>query len=116
MSYRGFGFGSNVNSSRFRNDVTIIKDKFYLVTLTYNGGDRNNINSYLLEVNNANSPITNSPPYANSGSTSVIANDFSLRDSIRWKGSIPVISVYNKALTTVEKTANFNYLNNIFSF
>jgi hypothetical protein len=108
VSYRGITFGSPITSRR-KNDILLSNyiNKWTQVVLSYQGGDPNNINNFVLYDMGVVSPTTNSGAYGNITNQSVLAGGTGT--SVHWfKGNIAQVLVYNKALTQAEVTQNFN--------
>jgi hypothetical protein len=108
VSYRGITFGSPITSRR-KNDILLSNyiNKWTQVVLSYQGGDPNNVNNFVLYDMGVISPTTNSGGYGSITNQSVLGGGTGT--SIHWfKGNIAQVSFYNRSLSATEVLQNYN--------
>lgn len=115
-SYRGITFGSNSSWIRLKNDgTTFSTNQWYSVSIVYDSINPSSISSFKLYVNAVQQQLSTAGGFIVLSQINNIGNiENASRGYDSFHGYIPIVKVYNRALTESEIQQNYNANKNRF--
>jgi hypothetical protein len=97
---------SGTDSNSFDSGYVIELNTWYHVAFTLVNGDPHTVKTYVNGVERSSATMGQGVRFANITKTTIGA--YADRNQYEWNGKIPVVKIYNRALSAAEVQANFN--------
>ena len=115
-SYFGLNIGGGTAGlyTRARVNEAFPVDQYVITSISYNGTGSLDINNFSIEINGVSKSLVSAGADAQRNDNLIGSSSPTAPSSERWKGSIPVIAVYDYELSAIEHFQNVTVLKNKF--